>query len=128
MMQPIVVAAFHDAVAARAAADQLTSSGVAPADVSLHRDTGDAESALGVETDELVTGGILTSFRHLAEALFSNTPSIGDEIAYRALLQREGMLVTVKVPDSAACQAMAARLEAAGAERIAMLPQPGLEP
>lgn len=126
MMQPIVVAAFHDAAAARAAADQLVASGVAPADISVQRDTGENESNVALETDELLTGGIVSSFRHLAEALLAQTASIGDEVAYRAFLER-GMLLTVKVPDTSASQAMAARLQAAGAERIAMLPEPGLE-
>jgi hypothetical protein len=126
MMQPIVVAAFHDAAAARAAADQLTASGVAPADLTLRRDTGENESTVALETDEVLTGGIITSFRHLAEALLSQTASIGDEVAYRAFMER-GTLLTVKVPDSSAGQAMAARLQAAGAESIAMLPEPGLE-
>lgn len=127
MIQPTVVAAFHDAAAARSAAERLASSGVDDRDISLHRDDTGAATPIGLETDELLTGGMVSTFRHLLEALMAQKASIGDEVAYRALLPREGVLLSVKVADSATGQAIGTALQAAGADRIAMLPQPDLE-
>ncbi len=127
MTQPIVVAAFRNAAEATRAAERLRSSGTPDANVTLHRDTPDAANTAAVNTDEMLTGGLVASFGHLLDGLMATSPPPGDVATYRDLVRREGTLLTVKVASAEAGQDVKASLEAAGAQRIAVLPQPGLD-
>lgn len=126
-MIPAVVAAFHDRSTAEAAAERLRQSGIATRDVRLHASTADVSNPGAIEADELVTGGLLGNGMRLLQELFGTRSKESEATDYDEMVRREGTLLTVQVDSSDIAQQVSRLLTAEGAERVATLPQAGLE-
>lgn len=126
-MTPTVVATFADRESAHRAADRLVAAGTPAADIARHDDISAADNAAAVQADEYITGGVVAGFGQLLDGLLATSPPEGDAATYRELVKREGLLLSVRVADASASNAICAVLDAAGATRIATLPQAGLE-
>lgn len=126
-MIPAVVAAFHDPQAAEAAAERLRQSGIATRDVRLHPSISDVSNPGTIEADELITGGLFGNGLRLLQELFGTHPKETEATDYEEMVRREGTLLTVQVDSTDVAQQVARLLTAEGAERVATLPQAGLE-
>ncbi|HEV7575168.1 MAG TPA: hypothetical protein VGO85_03920 [Caldimonas sp.] len=125
-MNPTVVAAFKDRVAADAAVAFLRGSG--PATRSIRADTApDVLNSAAIEVDELSTGGFFGNAARLLGELFQTPPDERHATDYDDLVQHEAMVVTVEVDSREAARNVADLLTEAGAKRISILPQPELE-
>ncbi|HEY3634496.1 MAG TPA: hypothetical protein VGK95_05540 [Caldimonas sp.] len=126
-MTPAVIAAFHDRRVAEAAADRLRNSGIATGEIRLHASTSDVSNVGAIEADELVTGGLIGNSMRLLNDLFGTRPKETEATEYDEMVRREATLVSVQVDSSDVAQEVSRLLTAEGAERVATLPQPGLE-
>ena len=126
-MHPVVVAAFRDRRAAESAAEHLRNTGIGTRDIRVHRSTSDVSNAGAVEADELLTGGLLGNGMRLLNELFGTHAKATEATDYDELVRREATLVSVQVETSDAAQQVSRLLSAEGAERVATLPQAGLE-
>ena len=126
-MTPSVVAAFPDRSAAEHAVDRLRDSNLQTRDVRLHETTSDVSNAGALEADELVTGGFFGNAIHLLDELLGTHRDEKKAADYDDMVRREATLVSVEVDSADAAQQVSDFLRDQGAERVATLPQRGLE-
>jgi hypothetical protein len=126
-MSPFVVAAFADRAAARAAAESVAASGIDGLEVQVHEGAAPVSNSGAIDLDELVTGGMIGNFAELLDNLLQTRPAETTARTYDEKVRHEGTIVSVRVRSADDAERVRAALEAGGAERVARLPQPGLE-
>jgi hypothetical protein len=126
-MTPSVVAAFRDRSAAEGAVHRLRESELQTREVRLHDSTPDVTNVGALEVDELVSGGFFGNAHHLLDQLLGTRPDEKQATDYDDMVRREATLVSVEVDSAAAARQVCDFLREQGAERVATLPQPGLE-
>jgi hypothetical protein len=126
VMTPFVVAAFNDPAAADAAVERLRTSG--PPTREIRVDTApDVLNAAAIEVDEMATGGFFGNAARLLNDLLGRPIDDRHAVDYDDMAHKEARLVTVVVDSGGAAKEVADLLSAAGAKRVSVLPQPGLD-
>jgi hypothetical protein len=126
-MTPSVVAAFRDRSAAEGAIQRLRGSELQTRHVRLHDSTSDVTNVGALEADELVSGGFFGNAIHLLDQLLGTRPDEKKATDYDDMVRREATLVSVEVDSADVARQVGDFLRDQGAQRVATLPQPGLE-